>query len=107
MRDILLDRKNTTYILCNMKMTTSIKLDKDVKKEASALASQMGLNLSSVVNATLKKFVMERRIVFSLSPEFNVQTEKKLLKIKDDIRKGKNIVGSFDTVDRLRESLMS
>ncbi len=88
-----------------MKTATSIKLDKDVKKEASKLASQLGLNLSAVVNASLKKFVTERRVVFSLHPEFNAKTEKKLLKIKDDIKKRKNLVGPFHYLEDLFEAL--
>ncbi|MCR4311273.1 MAG: type II toxin-antitoxin system RelB/DinJ family antitoxin [Candidatus Taylorbacteria bacterium] len=88
-----------------MKMTTSIKLDKNTKEEASKLASQMGLNLSSIVNATLKQFVTERRVVFSLSPEFNARTEKNVLKMKEDIKKGKNLVGPFDTLKDLKKSL--
>jgi len=90
-----------------MKTTTSIKLDKGIKKEASKLASELGLNLSSVVNAILKKFVMERRVVFSLSPEFNAKTEKELLKIKADIKKRKNLIGPFHNLRDLENSLMS
>ncbi|PIQ68919.1 MAG: type II toxin-antitoxin system antitoxin, RelB/DinJ family [Candidatus Taylorbacteria bacterium CG11_big_fil_rev_8_21_14_0_20_46_11] len=89
-----------------MKTVTSIKLDKSVKEEASKLASQMGLNLSSVVNATLKKFVTERRVVFSLLPEFNAGTEKAFLRMKRDVKNRKNIVGPFRTMDDLKESLL-
>ena len=88
-----------------MKTTTSVKLDKEIKKEASKLASELGLNLSSVINATLKKFVTERRVVFSMSPEFNAKTEKKFLRIKEDIKKGKNLVGPFDNSDDLFKAL--
>ena len=90
-----------------MKITTSVKLDKDVKEKANKLASELGLNLSLVINASLKKFVVERRAVFSLTPEFNVKTEKKLLKIKTDIKNRKNLVGPFHTLNELEESLMS
>lgn len=88
-----------------MKTITSIKLDKDVKEEASKLAAELGLNLSVVVNATLKKFVIERRVTFSVEPELNAKTKAKFLKIRDDIKKGKNIVGPFDNIDDLRKSL--
>ncbi|MDP3996841.1 MAG: type II toxin-antitoxin system RelB/DinJ family antitoxin [bacterium] len=89
-----------------MKTVTSIKLDRDVKKEASKIASEMGLNLSSVVNATLKNFVAERRLVFSLAPEFNTKKEKVLLKAKSDAIKGKNVIGPFSNIEEIKGSLM-
>jgi len=88
-----------------MKTTTSIKLDKDVKEQASKLASELGLNLSSVINATLKKFVTERRVTFSVEPELNAKTQKKFLKIQDDIKKGKNLSGPFTNVEDLFKDL--
>jgi DNA-damage-inducible protein J len=88
-----------------MKTTTSIKLDNDVKKEASKLASELGLSLSSVINATLKKFVNERRVVFSVEPEFNAKTEKEILKIKEDIQNGKNLSGPYTSTEDLFKAL--
>ena len=73
-----------------MKTATSIKLDA-VKKEAGKLASQMGLNLSAVVNATLKKFVIERHVVFSVAPEFNKKTREKFLEMRQDVKRHKNL----------------
>ncbi len=89
-----------------MKTTTSIKLDKEVKEGASKLASEMGLNLSSVVNATLKRFVMERRVVFSLSPEFNAKTRREILKMRRDVKLRRNIIGPFGSFEDLKASLM-
>ena len=39
-----------------MKTQVNIKIDTDVKKEAQARAKELGLSLSSVVNASLKQF---------------------------------------------------
>ncbi|HEY4479919.1 MAG TPA: hypothetical protein VJB58_00395 [Candidatus Paceibacterota bacterium] len=88
-----------------MKTVTSVKLDKELKEKASKLASELGLNLSSVVSASLRKFVNEQRIVFSLQPKFNTKTEREILKIKDDIKKGKNLVGPFNNLDDLYKAL--
>ena len=87
------------------KTTTSIKLDKNIKDEASSLAKELGLSLSSVINATLKKFVDERRVVLSISPEFNEKTEKEFLQMRKDVKEGKNIVGPFYNLNDLRKSL--
>ncbi len=90
-----------------MKVTTSIKIDKKLKDDASKLAEELGLNLSTVINATLKKFVSERAVQFYVAPEFNEKTRKELLSVKEDIRKGKNIVGPFDNIADLRKSLLN
>lgn len=104
-KDIGIDTNNTKYILCIMKTTTSVKLDKDIKNRASALASELGLSLSVVINATLKKFVDERRIVLSVAPEFNEKTKKEFLQIKKDIKKGKNLSKIYDNADDLFKAL--
>lgn len=88
-----------------MKIVTSIKLDKDVKERAGKLASELGLNLSVVVNATLKQFINERRVSFSLWPELNKKTEQKFLKIRDDIKKGKNLSKGYSNSDELFKAL--
>ena len=88
-----------------MKTTTSIKLDKDIKDQASALASELGLSLSSVINATLKTFVNERRVAFSVSPEFNKKTEEKFLKIRKDIKNNKNLSKTFNESKELFKAL--
>jgi len=89
-----------------MKTTTSIKLDKDVKDSAAKLAEELGLSLSSVVNATLKQFVNERRVVFSAHPEFNEKTAKEIRLIRQEIASGKNVVGPFTDVDAMRDYLL-
>ena len=89
-----------------MKTTTSIKLDKDVKESASKLAEELGLSLSSVVNATLKQFVNERRVVFSTHPEFNEKTAKEIRLIRQEIAAGKNLTGPFTDVASIRDYLL-
>jgi addiction module RelB/DinJ family antitoxin len=88
-----------------MKTTTSIKLDKEIKEQASALANELGLSLSSVINATLKKFVDERRVVLSASPQFNKKTEKRFMQILKDIEDDKNLSGPYETAEELFKAL--
>lgn len=89
-----------------MKTTTSVKLDKDVKEKAAKLASELGLNLSSVINASLKKFVIERRISFSIEPELNEKSKKELREALEDVRNSKNLVGPFSNIVDLKKSLL-
>jgi DNA-damage-inducible protein J len=101
-----LDNKNTRYILCIMKTTTSVKLDKEVKDQASKLATELGLNLSSVINATLKRFVIERRVSFSAEPELNEKSKKELREAMEDVKNSKNLVGPFSNISDLKKSLL-
>lgn len=82
-----------------MKTTTSVKLDKNIKKEASKLADELGLSLSSVINATLKKFVDERRVVFSVSLEFNKKAERQFLRLRRDVKSKKNLSKTYTNSD--------
>jgi addiction module RelB/DinJ family antitoxin len=88
-----------------MKTTTSIKLDKDIKDKATILANELGLSLSSVINATLKKFVDERRVVLSVSPEFNKKTEEKFMQLREDVKNKKNLSGTYTNAEDLFKAL--
>ncbi len=45
-------------------VTTSIRIDADLKKKAAALAKEMGLSLSQITERYWKQFVVERKITF-------------------------------------------
>jgi len=90
----------------NTKITTSVKLDKKIKDEASMLAHELGLSLSGVVNASLRQFVREGRIVFSALPKLNTKKQREFLAMRRDVIAGKNIVGPFCSVDDLKTSLL-
>lgn len=90
-----------------MKTTTSIKLDTDLKKEASELATLMGVSLSTIVQANLKNFVRERRLVLHIEPELNEKIKKLYREIKCDIKAGKNIIGPLHTVADLKKALLN
>lgn len=89
-----------------MKTTTSIKLDTKIKKEATKLAHELGLTLSSVINASLTQFVKEKKLTLNVHPPFKPKVEKEFLKIINDIKKGKNIIGPFDTIEDFKKSLL-
>ena len=51
------------------KVSTSISIDADVKKQAQELFAALGLDLSTAINIYLKKAVNEHRIPFDVSLE--------------------------------------
>lgn len=84
-----------------MKTATYIKLDTDVKKQAQALAEELGFSLSSVINAQLKNFVRQQNFTVSKVPQMSDWLENELAIIEEDIKEGKNIVGSASTPEEL------
>ena len=49
------------------KVTTSISIDSDVKREATEVFKKLGLNLSSGIDMYLRKVAREKRIPFELA----------------------------------------
>ncbi len=85
----VIDSRHTSYILCIMKTQTSIKIDPKTKKEATRLAEELGLSLSSVINASLKQFVRNRELVVADSLTPTPYLEKVLREAENDLRNGK------------------
>ena len=88
-----------------MKTVTTIKLDEEVKEKAAGLASALGLSLSSVINASLKQFILERRVIFSIEPELNLKSKKVLQEALQEVKSKKNRIGPFTTINDLKKSL--
>ena len=91
-----------------MKTTViNIKTDKVLKNDAQKIAKNFGLPLSAIVNAYLREFVREKRIVFSEPPMPNAKTRKILDQAIADIKAGKNIVGPFESAEEMDKFLDS
>ncbi len=80
-----------------MKTILNIKTDEEVKQSAQRIAKELGLPLSTVVNAYLKEFVRNREVRFSLEPQLRPEVEKLLKRAAADYRTRKNIAGPFST----------
>lgn len=80
------------------KTAVSIKLDKDIKERAQALAKELGLPLSTVINANLREFVRSGEVRFSLEPKIKPKVWEELKKAADDYKAGKNISPVFNSV---------
>ena len=89
------------------KTLINIKTDTKVKKEAQKIAKELGVPLSTVVNAYLKEFVRERSVKLSLDPQLRPEVAKMLCEASEDIKKGRNISGPFETAEEMIESLNS
>lgn len=54
-------------------VNVTIRMDKELKKEAEELFDELGLNLSSAINIFIRQAVREQRIPFSITKKENVQ----------------------------------
>ena len=90
-------------------MTTviHIKADKEVKENAQKAAKDLGLTLSDVINAALRNFIRTREVIFSDIPIMTPELEKKLEKIEEDIKNGRNLSPSFDNAEDMNKYLDS
>jgi addiction module RelB/DinJ family antitoxin len=77
------------------KTVLNIKVDSDVKERSREVAKDLGLPLSTVVNAYLKEFIRDREVRFSAAPRLRPEVEKELRERIDDMDAGRNIVGPF------------
>ena len=82
-----------------MQTVIHIKADKEVKENAAKVARDLGLNLSDVINASLRNFIRTREIYFSHTPRMTPELEKLLDKVEADIKKERNLSTRFRSVE--------
>ncbi|OGE10469.1 hypothetical protein A3H87_04295 [Candidatus Curtissbacteria bacterium RIFCSPLOWO2_02_FULL_42_37] len=90
-----------------MQTVIHIKADKEVKENAAKVARELGLNLSDVINASLRNFIRTREIIFSDTLQMTPELEKLLDKVEEDIKHNRNIVGPFKTPEEMDKFLNS
>ncbi|MFW5853610.1 MAG: type II toxin-antitoxin system RelB/DinJ family antitoxin [Patescibacteria group bacterium] len=89
-----------------MKTQINLKIDDDVKKQAQKTAKELGLSLSSVVNATLKQFARNGELELSSAPKMTPYLQEVVLEARKNYAEGKTS-DSFDNVKDLMKHLNS
>lgn len=84
-----------------MKTMLNIKTDSDLKKKAQAVASDLGLSLSVILNNYLKELIATERVIFEKTLVPNKRTQKILDQTLKNIKEGNEDAFSpaFDDVD--------
>lgn len=85
------------------KTMLNVKTDVAVKKAAQRLAKEIGVPLSTIVNAQLKRFVSERRVELQAPLVPNVRTRKILDEAEREWKKGKR--SPFKSVSEMIRAL--
>ncbi len=88
-----------------MKIQFIIKTDREVKKEAQKTAKQLGLPLSTLINAYLKQFIATKEAHFSVLPRMTHRLEKIVGKVHRDVKKGENLSPIFDDTQEMLDYL--
>lgn len=90
-----------------MKTVINIKTDRDVKRGAQKVAEELGLSLSTVVNAYLKQFVRNREIHLTTAPRMSPELEEFLGQVEEDIKKKRNFSPAFSSGEEMDRWLNS
>ena len=77
------------------------KVDRDTKEEAQRLAAELGVPLSTVINAQLREFVRSGRFVVSREPMVADKVMEDLKKASKEARAGKKIDGPFGSAEEM------
>jgi addiction module RelB/DinJ family antitoxin len=90
-----------------MKNQLIIKTDKEVKKAAQNVAKDLGLPLSTIINAYLKQFIVKKEAHFQIAPKMTPKLEKLIAKTRKDAKIGKNVSPVFDNTQDMLDYLHS
>lgn len=80
-----------------MNTVIHIKANKEIKENAQRLASELGLSLSDIINASLRNFIRTREVYFSHIPRMTTEFEKLLDRVEGDLKKRRNLSPRFKT----------
>ena len=83
----------------------NIRVDNNLKKEASELFNDLGLNLSTAINIFLTQCVKEQAIPFEIKQPKPTRRLKKALKEAEKISSGKINTKSYNNFDEIIKDL--
>lgn len=84
-----------------MKTILNVKVDKEEKEKAKQIALQMGVPLSTIINAHLREFIRTREFSVKLEPRLKPEIEKEILRRSNEYRTNKK---NFITVRSVAEA---
>lgn len=74
----------------------NIKTEKAVKKKAQYIAAELGVSLSSLINAYLRQLIRSRRVEFDLGEQPSDYLINSIKRAEQDIKEG-NVSPGFKT----------
>ncbi|MBS5863192.1 MAG: type II toxin-antitoxin system RelB/DinJ family antitoxin [Clostridia bacterium] len=82
--------------------TLHIRVEPDVKMKAEETLNDLGLSITEAVNVFLNQVILHDGIPFKIEkPKYNKET----IQAMEDVKSGKNLSKTFDSVDEMFEEL--
>ena len=89
-----------------MKTQVNLKIDSNIKKKAQKRAKELGLSLSSVVNATLGQFARTGELQLSVTHKMTRYLENLVKEARKEYELGE-VSGPFETAEEAVKHLNS
>ncbi|PIR44422.1 MAG: hypothetical protein COV10_04765 [Candidatus Vogelbacteria bacterium CG10_big_fil_rev_8_21_14_0_10_51_16] len=90
-----------------MKTTAiSVKIDPKVKREASKAVEELGMSLSTYINASLKQLVRTREAHFTSGRRATPYLKRLVAQAEEEYKKG-DYSGPFDSIEEMDKHLDS
>ena len=86
-----------------MKTLLNIKVDKAEKEKAQQIAAQMGVPLSTIMNAQLREFIRTREFSIKLEPVLKPRVEKELLRRSREYHKNPKVAYTTSSMAEVRK----
>ena len=83
----------------------SIRMDTELKKQADAMLSDMGLNMTTAMNMFLRQVVRQGRIPFEIATDIPNAETLAAMKEVDDMISGKFPAKKYTSTDELFKDL--
>ncbi len=80
-----------------MKTVISVKTDLSTKLKAQAVAKQIGIPLSTLINAYMRDLASSGTVHFSAPEPMTPEMEKLIEQVEDDIKNNRNLSPSLKT----------
>ena len=92
-------------------MTTQVifRINPKIKMQAQKRAKSSGLTFSDVLQMATYAYARGdfEPVLMRKEERLNAKTYKEMIKISDDIKKGKNLIGPFNSAEEMMKSLKS
>lgn len=88
-------------------VTMSIRMDTELKKQAEAMFSDMGLNMTTAMNMFLRQVVRQGRIPFEIATDIPNSETLAAIKEMDDMISGKIPAKKYASTEELFKDLES
>ena len=78
-----------------LRTVINVKVEREVRNQAKKLARELGVPLSTIINAQLRQFVREKTIRLEAAPRMSAKLETLLEPVEKDRKTGRNFSPPF------------